>query len=719
MRSVSPSLVLAGTLATGASAIAGAAEPVNPFEEPDEALLFQVEEELVTVASRYAQTAEQAPSIVTVLTDRDIRSRGYRTLADLLRSLPGVFVTVSPEGRQLAWFRGVVSPDNNKFLLLVDGVPWYDGIYAHAWIDTYLPLIDVKQVEIIKGPGSAIHGTNAYAGVVNVVTYGAEDLDGGFVRVGAGDDGRWQLSAVAADRVGEGSNAIEVRASARVLDLDGDGLDVTPRGDRDVTGWWPQRSILGRFGLSWKGLDVSVAAVDHRHTYLTQAQDDPLDVLFQQDEAFWLGYRDRFARARYDIDLGQGNRITPQVYWQHHDDPGQYAYLGDPLTVVDEETGEASTSFTGVLVETEKRSTRQGASLETELHPGPFHTFVGGVGVETTRIDALVDNRFEDFRPEPLRPSDFRVGGQDPTIVNAFAFAQHTWTTAWWLELTGGARVDRHNYFGTFVSPRAGALLLPSQDVVLKLLYGRAFRAPTARELLVVVGTDDAGQNRFTAGNPNLRPESIDTVETELTVEPAENLVLRGAAFGSLIGDEVNTQQGDNPQLGTDFYQNTGSTTVLGGEAEVGYSPGPLDLSVAWSGTFAEDDATGFSEYGVPEHMVNARVGIEPTEGLRLVAQVDHVGVRPRASWTPDSRRPDGDPYTLLHLSAATDAMAGGRVRADLSVRNVLDTAYEHLVYLDDANRTTTDASGATAATFPRDLRGTGRTVTVGVEVRF
>ena len=100
MRSVSPSLVLAGTLATGASAIAGAAEPVNPFEEPDEALLFQVEEELVTVASRYAQTAEQAPSIVTVLTDRDIRSRGYRTLADLLRSLPGVFVTVSPEGRQ-------------------------------------------------------------------------------------------------------------------------------------------------------------------------------------------------------------------------------------------------------------------------------------------------------------------------------------------------------------------------------------------------------------------------------------------------------------------------------------------------------------------------------------------------------------------------------------------------------------------------------------------
>ena len=86
---------------------ASAAKPVDPFDEPDEAELFRAEERVVTVASRYAQTIAQAPNIVTVLTDREIRTRGYRTLSDLLRSMPGIYVTTSKESRGLAWFRGV------------------------------------------------------------------------------------------------------------------------------------------------------------------------------------------------------------------------------------------------------------------------------------------------------------------------------------------------------------------------------------------------------------------------------------------------------------------------------------------------------------------------------------------------------------------------------------------------------------------------------------
>ena len=117
----------------GATAFAD--EPVDPFEESDDSALFAMEEALVTVASRYAQTTREAPAIVTVITAEQIRARGYRTLAELLRGLPGITVTRSKEGRTLAWFRGALAPDNSKFLLLVDGVPWYDGVYQHAWID--------------------------------------------------------------------------------------------------------------------------------------------------------------------------------------------------------------------------------------------------------------------------------------------------------------------------------------------------------------------------------------------------------------------------------------------------------------------------------------------------------------------------------------------------------------------------------------------------------
>jgi iron complex outermembrane receptor protein len=142
-----PVAALPALLALALPARAGTV--VDPFQEPDEADAFAVEEQMVTVASRYAQTARQAPSIVTVLTDREIRERGFLTLSDLLSSVSGVYTTMAPEGRSLAWFRGVISPDDNKFLLLVDGLPWYDGVYTHAWIDEYLPLENVRQVEII------------------------------------------------------------------------------------------------------------------------------------------------------------------------------------------------------------------------------------------------------------------------------------------------------------------------------------------------------------------------------------------------------------------------------------------------------------------------------------------------------------------------------------------------------------------------------------------
>ena len=699
---------------------AHAADPVDPFTEPDEAELYRAEERVVTVASRYAQTVAQAPNIVTVLTDREIRTRGYRSLSDLLRSMPGVYVTVSQESRSLAWFRGVASPDNNKFLLLVDGVPLYDGVYTHAWIDAYVPLVDVKQVEVIKGPGSAVYGTNAFAGVVNVVTYRADDLQGGFARIEAGSFGRRGASGVLADRITVGAVPIEVRATARALEFDGDGMDITPEGRRNVSGANPTRALLGRFGVTIADLDLSWTVFDYRHTYFVQEQDDPLAVLFQQDDAFFLAYRDQLATARYDISLGNFGHVRPQVSLQVHDDPGQYAYLGDPTTTVDPTTGEATTALTGALVETEKRTSRVHAGVDAALHPTPAHTSLVGVGADFLRVHALEDREFVDFNADPVTPSDFAVRDPDARITDLYGFFQHTWTASYWLELTAGTRVDQHSYFGVFASPRAGVLLLPSDGLVVKVLYGRAFRAPTARELLVDVGVDDEGENKFVAGNPRLQPEIIDTVESEVTATPASGLTLRGAGFFSAIGQEINSEVGNDPRLGTHYYDNGGTTSVLGGEAQVALERGPLHLDTTYSLTQAVDGSSGRAQYGVPPHMLNSMVSLEAVDGLRLSLLSDFFSARPRREWTPASKRPDGPPVHLLHAAIATDALAGGQVRADLSIRNVLDVRYSDLVYRNDANATVlNDNTGAVSAKYPEDIGAEGRAVTVGVEVSF
>ena len=705
--------LLSGLVATGALAA-----PPDPFEESDDMALYMVEQEVVTVASRYAQTVAEAPSIVTVITDREIRERGLRTVSDVLRGIPGIYVSVSKESRDLAWFRGAIAPDNAKFLLLVDGVPWYDGVYGHAWIDEYLPLDHVRQIEVIKGPGSAIYGTNAFSGVVNVVTYRARDLEGGFVRGVVGSDGRAGVSLVSADRVGKGGR-VEVRATARMLGMDGDGLSVTPRDRDNVTGLDPKRSLYGGVGVSAGGLDARVDLVDHRHTYFVNEQDDVLDVLLESPDEFALNYRNVFAAVRYDMELGPSGRLSPHAYTQVHDNPSNYGWLGEPEITADPETGDLSTSWTGGLVEAVKKTTRYGGGVDVELRPAVAHTTIGGVGVEMTRVDALVDRKYLDFSTEPVTPSDFRVDPDRRLVTDAFAFAQHTWTASHWLEATGGARLDQHNFFGTFVSPRAGLLLLPTERARVKVLYGRAFRAPTVRELSVLVGTLSDGSNAYVAGNPNLQPEVIDTVEAELQGEPNDWLSLQAAAFGSRIDREINVSTQERDTLGSHYYANLGSGEVVGleGRAEVERGVVSGELSGSW--TQAIDGESGLTQYGFPALMAHARTTLRVADGLRLSLLADAYGPRPRTGWAPDAGLEDLPGFLLVHGGLATDPMMEGRMRVDLSVRNLLDTAFEEPVYRDDANATSVDDAGNIIARNPRDIEGDGRTIVVGVEVLF
>ncbi len=688
---------------------------VDPFTEPDEADAFRVEEEMVTVASRYAQTTRQAPSIVTVLSDREIRERGFLTISDILSSLPGIYVTMAPEGRSLAYFRGVVAPDNNKFLLLVDGVPWYDGVYTHAWIDEYIPLENVRQIEIIKGPGSAIYGTNAFSGVINVVTYGSDELGGAFLRATGGTHGRHSAAFVMGDhaRLSRGRE-LGVAGTVRFLGTDGDGLEITPRGYHNIHGTQPRRAMNASMRLQTDKLELSLAAVDYRHTYYTQPQDDALDVLLQSMDEFNLSYRDQFFNARYRFDLSRNLSVTPYLYLQHYDDPGSYAWFSDPELVTDPDSGDQSVEWRATLVETHKESTRTGLGTEIQARPGVGHVLVGGLGVERNQTQALEDLQYADLTGQPENAGFYLQG--DDTIWDAFAYVQETWTALYWLELTGGLRFDMHSIAGPHVSPRAGVLVVPGSSTVIKLLYGSAFRAPTVREAYVATDQDGDGANIWTAGNPGLAHERIDTLEAELLTSPWRILDLRGAVFFSSVGDEIDKREVEqpDPQLGDAYYDNFAGSDILGGEAEAGLDLDWLELGASWAATLAVDRATNRQQYDFPPHMAHLRATLRPTDRVRASMMMDAFSKRPRAEWSPDAGLEDGEPFTLFHAALATDLLASGRVRADVSIRNLLDTEYSYLIYKDDANEVRDDAPK-----YPYDLEGVGRTIVVGIEGEF
>ncbi len=697
-----------------------AQEPVDPYTEPDEADLFMLEERITTVASRYAQTARQAPAIVTVYTDAELRERGCRTLSDVLRMVPGVYLSTSPEGRSLGWVRGVTAPDNNKILILVDGVPWYDGIYTHAWLDEYIPMSMIKQVEIIKGPGSAIYGTNAFAGVINIVTYSPEDLQGGFARVEGGSAFRRDASVVAGGRLEDRNST--VMAYARWHGALGDGEDRSPKGRRDVHGADPVNSVNAGLRLNVNRWQLALDHVDYEHTYLTQDQDDLYDVLFQSKDEFNLGYRNDFVALTGEFKPGHDLLLRPRLYWQDHDNPGLYGFNTGVSVTEDPDTGELSASLGSVLVETAKHSRRYGMALEYQVRPAAGHINVGGIGVEAMQIVQLWDDTYSNG--EVSRG----FTAPDDLIVDAFVYAQHTWTALYWLELTGGFRAD-YNVMARspYLSPRLGILAVPSDALTAKLLFGQAFRAPTARELLVEVEMED-GDFPFTAGNINLKPETIRTAELELDYRPVSWFGVRGAAFLSLLDNTIDK--------GTDLnqYVNRGGANIFGTELGAMVEWDSLDGDIAWSWTRGriDDRSLGSSGdllapatlqnraiYEFPAHMVHGRLTWRPVDGLALTGMLDAYGYRPRWEWARDAGLNDGPPFALAHFAISTTTLAQGRVRVDLSIHNVLGKRYQTLSYLDKANATTTDDDGNIVAKYPSDIAGEGRAFNLGVEVSF
>ena len=153
---------------SAAAAVPAARGDRDPWAEPlSELSFFQVEAQIVSVASRWAQESSQAPSIVSVLTNEELRALGVRNLAEALELLPGFTYRYNHIGQYDLLFRGQKAPAD--LLVLLDGErlnSLYDGS-----VDYEVPIDNIRRIEVIRGPGSALYGSNAFAGVISVLTY--------------------------------------------------------------------------------------------------------------------------------------------------------------------------------------------------------------------------------------------------------------------------------------------------------------------------------------------------------------------------------------------------------------------------------------------------------------------------------------------------------------------------------------------------------------------
>jgi len=143
--------------------------------------LMDIEVPTIYGASKYEQKVVDAPSSVSIITASEIKKYGYRTLADILRSVRGLYVTYDRNYNFLG-IRGFNRPGdyNSRILLLLDGHRLNDNVYDQAELGTGFPLdIDlIDRIEIIRGPSSSLYGTSAFFGVINVISREGKDMKG-------------------------------------------------------------------------------------------------------------------------------------------------------------------------------------------------------------------------------------------------------------------------------------------------------------------------------------------------------------------------------------------------------------------------------------------------------------------------------------------------------------------------------------------------------------
>lgn len=504
---------------------------------------------MVVTASRYAQPISDAPSAVSIISSEEIRTFGYRTLADVLASVVG-FYTSDDRNYVYAGVRGFgISGDyNNRILLLVDGHRINDAAYFGAQIDRSFPLDMrmIERVEVVRGPGSALYGASAVFAVVNVITKRGRDLQGGEVGLDYGSD----LAAGGVLAFGRRiESGLEFATFVSGYRSDGKRRLYYPEFDAPETNFGVARDAdredeFDTFASARLGGFAAQIAFGQRDKRIPTAA---FGTYFgtnrtqTRDSTGWL-------HLSYERDLVNDWSLASRAYVDRYYYRGRYVY----------DYASAPPPF---LVDNDDFSTGERAGTELQLagRLGRRHRLtIGGEAIYNFQIylrNQDSDPRFV-YLNEDIDTFDWGVFLQDEIALDEN------------LQLTLGVRHDQNDLFGGSTNPRVALVYSPRDTTTLKLLYGRAFRAPNAYELLYI-GPNYAPPN-------DLDPETVGTAEGVWEERLAGGVRTVISIFHSRIDDliELSTRTGGELQ-----FQNRGSVEAYGGEVA-----GELRWRSGWSG---------------------------------------------------------------------------------------------------------------------------------------
>ena len=586
----------------------------------------------ISASGTYQQTARQAPSSVTILTHEAMEQFGYRTVEDALAGVSGFYLSNDRNYTYLG-ARGFSRPTdyNNRILLLVDGHALNEGIWGAAPLELPIDLQALERIEIVRGPGSALYGTGAVLGVINLVTRSGSTIGAPQLALRGGSLGRRGASAVLGRRLQSG---LGLALTATWDDSDGRDL-FYPEYDA------PDTHNGVAHNLDWE------------KRWMLQGKADRGDVTFSA----WFSRREKgiptgaygmvfdapsarttddygFAELKYEHALDASKQVRLRGFVDHYGYDGVYAYEG--YDYLDRARNEAVGSE---------------ASLRWDLGSAQHLT----AGVEYRRhVRAM-------YHAEGL-PGDVQAFNVPYGVASAFV--EHECQPTARITVLAGLRVDDYSTTGTSVTPRAALLFDPARGTTLKLLYGRAFRAPNVNEAHL----EGFGYKL----NPSLHDERGHTLEFVLQQRLGPSLLGTASVFRYRLKGLIDPTF--DPADSTYVYRNAGEASANGAEfgLEARFGDGLMGYA-NYSYQRTRDEATGEVLTNSPAHLVKAGVAAPLTswfggalEGRAESGRTTVYGTRTGA-------------YALAGLYAWFSPLGGGtdgRVQLSLKVNNLFDATY-------------------------------------------
>lgn len=552
-------------------------------------------EALISTASRYQEKITDTPASVVLITSQQIKQRRYQTLLDVLKDLPSV--DVQEKRQQLEYnlitFRGHLH--SNKFLILQDGVRIDSPTGEALAIGDNFPLYAAKQVEILYGPAAAVYGTEAFSGVINIITQDPEEINGVKVsgKVGSYDTYSGQLQA--GKRFNE-NFALEVGGHFQTADYS------------ELANQYP--SNYAKVDALTLGKKLYRPAAQ-RENFSAEQQSNSVFVKMKLGKNLTLGYQ----RGYLDAPSTTGERPSRTIYdptsrWitETNSVYGKYDFkFNDDLN--------ANTLFYYSSYEIDPHSKFKNYNVDyvdsyiyafgdklyfeeqLQYKFNDTHKLTGGVLYEKFSSIPKTTDLPQPYNVDksPGEQNLYQIGTNNTipieiTKLNYNNFAGYFQLQSAWFKqfsTTIGVRYDQGSRYGGTFNPRVGLVYQPSNNTTFKLLYGEAFRAPSPVDTSEIFGIFSGSKNAsgqytssfFRAPNLNLKPEKSRTVEFEISHFFNKNVSASLSGYYTRLNnsilsvpDKIAVQFIPNGAIkATESNQNLGSSYIYGFEFSSNY----------------------------------------------------------------------------------------------------------------------------------------------------